>query len=347
MGRVGIIGTGWGARVQTPAFREAGLEVVAVAGRDPEKTRRVAGELGVKPFSDWRALIADSGIDLVSIVTPPSEHLEMARAALEGGKHVLSEKPTALNAQQAAELLAVAERHTGQIAIIDHELRFLPAMQAARERIKEIGDARYAEVRYSSPSRGDRNRAWNWWSDASRGGGAWGAVGSHFIDALRFVGFEIEAVQGVLRAIIDRRPHEGGWREATSDDFAAVHLRMRGGSLATMTFSAVAAVDEQTTLTLHGERGGFRFLGEELQKASSGGKFERVAGNDLSDRAGNSTGGGFGTGTWLLGKALKAAIDDGDRTALAAAATFADGLAQQKVLDAGRRAAQSGKWEAV
>jgi predicted dehydrogenase len=347
MPKVGVIGTGWGARVQVPAFREAGLDVVAVAGHDPEKTRRVAAELDVQAFSDWRALVAEKEIDLVTIVTPPSAHLEMARAALESGKHVVSEKPTALDAVEARELVAVAERHPSQIAIIDHELRLLPAMRALRERIGAIGPLRYAEVRYSSPGRGDRKRAWNWWSDASQGGGVWGAVGSHFIDALRYLGFEIDAVQATLRSIIDRRPYKGDLREVTADDFAAVQLRLQGGAVATMTFSAVASVDEPTTLTLHGEEGGFRFLGEELQKAAPGGKFERIAGNDLSKRPGNSLGGAFGTGTFLLGQALAAALDRGDHHALEPAATFADGLAQQMVLDAGRISAAAGAWETI
>ena len=77
MARVGIIGTGWGARVQVPAFREAGLEVAAIAGHNAERTRNIAGQLDVEPFDDWRELIA-SNVDLVTIVTPPSQHLQMA-----------------------------------------------------------------------------------------------------------------------------------------------------------------------------------------------------------------------------------------------------------------------------
>ncbi|HXG58091.1 MAG TPA: Gfo/Idh/MocA family oxidoreductase, partial [Thermoanaerobaculia bacterium] len=84
MARIGVIGTGWGARVQVPAFREAGHEVVAIAGRDPSRTTRIAAGLGVRPFHDWRELIR-SDVDLVTIVTPPSEHLEMATAALAAG----------------------------------------------------------------------------------------------------------------------------------------------------------------------------------------------------------------------------------------------------------------------
>jgi predicted dehydrogenase len=75
-----------------PSFRDAGFEVAGIAGRDAAKTSRIAGELGVRAFDDWRALIAERDVDLISIVTPPHEHLAMATAALDAGKHVLSEK---------------------------------------------------------------------------------------------------------------------------------------------------------------------------------------------------------------------------------------------------------------
>ena len=337
MTRVGIIGRGWGERSQSPNFRDAGLEIAGIAGHD-----------------QWRPLLDRS--DVVTIVTPPSTHVEIAIAALEAGKHVICEKPTAMNATEAEKLVAVARAHPKQIAIIDHELRFLPSLRAARDRISDLGRIRYAEVRYASPSRGDRSRAWNWWSDASQGGGAWGAVGSHFIDALRYLGLEIEAVQAMLATIIDER----SGKTVTSDDFAAVHLRLSGGQrpsavrtaeggcppLATLTFSAVASgPDEPTALTIHGESGAFRLTGEELLFAKPKANFERIAGGAMSNRPGNSSGGAFGTGTYHLGLALKRALDDGDRDALSPAATFSDGLAQQRVLDAARRSdREGGRW---
>lgn len=327
MVKIGIIGRGWGERVQTPAFREAGLEVAMTAGHD-----------------NWLEVI-DSDVDLVSIVTPPSEHLAMATAALDAGKHVLSEKPTAMNAHEAEQLLAAARRYPDRIAIIDHELRFLPAWRAARERIRELGGVRYAEVRYASPGRGDRTRAWNWWSDADRGGGIWGAVGSHFVDALRYFGMEIDAVQALLHTMIAER----SGRAVTSDDFASVNLRLRDGGVAAMTFSAVSSgPDEPSTLTIHCEDGAIRLVNEEALLARRGGTFERFAGEEMAKRPGNSPGGAFGSGTLYLAHALRAALDDGDRDALAPAATFEDGLAQQRVLDAARRSnASEGGWERV
>src|SRR5688500_4298454 len=157
MANVAIIGRGWGARVQQPAFEEAGLRVAGPAGRD-----------------GWEDLVAAPGVDLVSVLMPPSLHLEISSAALRAGKHVICEKPTAMNENEAAERLARARAQSGQTAIIDHELRFLPAWQAARERVAQLGGVRLIEVRYASPGRADRDREWNWWSDASHGGGIWG-----------------------------------------------------------------------------------------------------------------------------------------------------------------------------
>ena len=146
-----------------------------------------------------------------------------------------------------------------------------------------------------------------------------------------------------------QRANDGVATERGVRSEGRVNLRLRGGALAAMIFSAVAAgPDEPTTLTIHGERGAFRLTGQELLFAEPRGSFARIAGSDLAKRPGNSPGGAFGTGTYLLGVALKRAIDDGDREALALAATFSDGLAQQRVLDAARRSHRAGgRWEAV
>jgi predicted dehydrogenase len=348
MARIGIVGTGWGARVQVPTFREAGLEVTAIAGFHRSKTRELAAELGLRPHDDWREVIAADDVDLVSIVTPPSEHRAMALAALEAGKHVLCEKPTALNALEAEQLAAAAKQRPQQVALIDHELRFLPSWREARRRMGELGPVRYVEVRYSSPSRGDRSRAWNWWSDADRGGGIWGAVGSHYVDAIRYFGMEVEAVQAMLRTIIDRRPFGDASREVTSDDFASVDLRLDRSALAVLQFSAVASgPDEHSLFTIYCEGGAMRFSGEEVLVSTNGAPFARMAGESMQQRPGNSPGGAFGTGTLHLGRALRAALDDGDRGALAPAATFEDGLMQQRVLDAARKSSADGGWVPV
>jgi predicted dehydrogenase len=315
MTRVAIVGRGWGKRAQEPNFKAAGLEVTAVGGRD-----------------SWRELV-QSDADVISVTLPPRMHAEIALAALEAGKHVICEKPMAMSVAEAESMVRAAEARPQQIAIIDHELRFVESFRVARERLPDLGPLRYVETRYSSPSRGDRTRPRNWWSDASEGGGVWGAVGSHFVDALHYFGMRVEKVRGTLRTMIEER----SGKRVTSDDFANVELDLAGGALAVMTFSAVSAgPDEQSSITIHGEDASFRLLGEELLFAKRGDAYQRIAGGEMAQRPGNSRGGAFGTGTYELARALKRALDHGDRGALAPAATFADGLAVQRVLDAAR-----------
>jgi predicted dehydrogenase len=348
MAKVGVIGTGWGARVHVPTFRDAGLDVVAIAGHDPAKTRKTAQELSLEPM-EWQQLIARPDIDLVTVVTPPSEHVKIAIAALDANKHVLCEKPTAVSADEAEQLVRASQRHPDRVALIDHELRFVPSWREARHRIASIEPIRYFEARYSSPNWGDRSRPWKWWNDEKQGGGVWGAVGSHLVDAMRYLIGDIREVQALLHTFVRQRPRDTGERAVTADDFAAVHLRLASGAVAALTCSAVSGgPDEPTITTIHGESGALRLSGEELLSAKRGEPFARVAGGEMSKRPGNSMGGAFGTGTYHLGLALRAAIDEGKRDALAPAATFRDGLEQQRVLDAARRSAQhDGRWETV
>ncbi|MBX0328491.1 Gfo/Idh/MocA family oxidoreductase [Oscillochloris sp. ZM17-4] len=333
---IGIIGTGWGARVQVPAFRGAGLEVVALAGSQADKTARIAGELGVAwHTASWRALLERPDVDVVSIVTPPGLHREIAAAALEAGRHVLCEKPTAMDVAEAEAMLAAAEAHPAQLAMIDHELRFLPALRLARSLIArgEIGAVRHAEIRSLSSSRSDPRRAWSWWSDASQGGGVLGAIGSHQIDTLRYLlSDEVAVASGITHTFIAERPDDSGRpRPVTADDYAAASLRFVGGATATIMASVVAPHDEPNSATVYGVEGALRFVGGRLLR-SAGGAFADITpehGVDFPE----GISGDFPQGTVYLGVALKAALA-GDAAALAPAATFADGLAVQRALDA-------------
>jgi predicted dehydrogenase len=110
----------------------------------------------------------------------------------------------------------------------------------------------------------------------------------------------------------------------------------------------VAAADDPTTLTITGADAAFRLTGAELWKAGRKGEWRREIADEGPPVPGDSPGSFFGSATRRLGEALRRALDEGDPGALASAATFADGLAQQRVLDAARRShAGGGRWEAV
>ena len=350
MTRVGIIGTGWGTRVQIPAFRRAGIEIGAIAGRDPKKTGKLAAENDVpKWFGDWRELVGQGDIDVVTVVTPPFQHLEMTRDVLSSGKHVICEKPTAMNAGEAGKLLELAEEHSDRITLIDHELRFLPAFREARNSIDMIGEIRWAEARYSSPSRNDPERQWNWWSSKEKGGGVLGAVGSHLIDSFRYLVGEISEVRALLRTFIDQRPDDDGQpREVTSDDWSTFDLRFESGAIATTTLSVVSGVDEPTELIIHGSKGSMKLVENRFLFSEIKGEWQDQIEEPEEPIIGDSPGGYFGTGTIYLGRALARAIGQRDRSALEPGATFEDGLRQQQTLDAARRSSENGgTWEKI
>src|SRR5258708_40321766 len=188
--RIGIIGAGFARSTQIPAFKACSdAQIVAIASARREHAEEVAREFGIEHVeSDWRALVERYDVDLVSIVTPVATHCEMTLAALDRGKAVLCEKPMAMNADEARRMTERA-REAGVLALIDHELRFLPGRLKMRELVRrgEIGKVRHATVTFRSDSRANPERPWNWWSDIKQGGGALGAIGSHIIDGWRWL----------------------------------------------------------------------------------------------------------------------------------------------------------------
>ncbi len=358
---IGIIGTNWGTLVQLPAFRVAGLNVVAVAGRNPEKTRRTADQLAV-PFAttDWRRLVTCDNVTLVSIVTPPSTHCEMALAALEAGKHVLCEKPMALHVGEARAMVQAASTRPAQLTLVDHELRFLPALQAARQMVIEgaIGQFRRAEVRAIASVRANLRQPWNWWSDAAQGGGVLGTISTHQIDLLRYLlNDEVASAQGFLTTFITERPRDksgqltsANLRSVTADDFATFHLRFKRGGVAVVIASMVARVEEPQSLTLHGDEGSLRFIDGQLLYARFDEEFRDVTPpHSITfprwfEGLRHSSFTCFAEATVYLAHALRTALE-GNPNALTSAATFRDGLCVQQVVDAVRlSSAHSGDW---
>jgi predicted dehydrogenase len=342
---IGLIGTGWGVRVQVPVFRSVGLDVTALAGRDAAKTQKIAGDLNIKlATADWREVLQSPDVRIVSIVTPPNTHAEMAIAALEAGKHVLCEKPTAMDAAEAQRMLDAANAHPDQLALIDHELRFAPAVLKLRSLLREgaIGTLRYANLTLMGAGRRDPNRAWNWWSDAAQGGGLLGAIGSHQIDTFRFVmGSEVVNVSALLHTFVKDRPDADGSRQpVTADDYYQLRLNFANGVLASAESNLTNPIDEPNALTIYGTEGALRWQEGKLHQAGIGQTFTDITPPHTYDAL-PGLGGDFPHATIYLAHALKAYLA-GDKTTLTDAATFHDGLIIQKVLDAARRSHDAG-----
>lgn len=348
--RVGIIGTGFARSTQVPAFQASpGVQVVSIASSRRERAEAVAKELGIAHVTeDWREVVSHPQVELVSIVTPPHLHHEMALAAVQAGKAVLCEKPTALDAAQA-EIMWLAAEQRGVLALLDHELRFLPSRLKMRELIQagELGTLHHARVRYCSDFRLAPGRPWDWWSDLSRGGGLLGAIGSHAVDSLRFLlGREPVEVLGVLATHVASRQdlESGAARAVTADDEVQALLSFGDNLTAALSLSSVEPGQAMHFAEVVGSRGSLRVDGLELWRAEAGSrKWEQVALPPPERLPSGMPENEWSHGFLRYSRAITEALRSGART-LAGAATFEEGWRNQRVLDAIRRSHTDRRW---
>ena len=214
---IGIIGTGFARTTQIPGFRDCmGAKIVAIASRNRDRAEAIAKEFGIEHVAaDWQELVAHTDVDLVSVVTPPSTHMEITLAALDQRKAVLCEKPMALNAGEAARMVEKAKA-AGVLALIDHELRFLNSRRVMRGMLQSArSDRCVIATMYFDPTIAASLVPWDWWSDEAMGGGALGAIGSHVVDSFRWVlSAEVTKVLGMLTTHIKQRQDKATRRNA-------------------------------------------------------------------------------------------------------------------------------------
>lgn len=353
--RVGFIGSGWTERIQIPAFCLGGLTPQAIASGHVENARRVAEEQNLpEVYESWRELVASDSVDIVSIVTPTDTHAEMAIAALQAGKHVICEKPTALNTDEAESMLAASQAAPDQLAIIDHELRFHPQRRQMRRMIKDgfVGTVLSARMTRLGASRLDPLGAWNWWSDASRGGGMLGAVGSHLLDLARWMIGRVNTMTAQLNTGVLYRddPDSDGQRPVTVDDHAHMMLRFANGALGDITVSGITAGGYGMTVEVYGTRGAlmldnqdrlWSMQGEEMLKGEWQPVRVMIPNPGLIEQLPNK--GPFGVGSLFLAQTIATSLPMGE-VIIPDAASFYDGLVVQRMLDAARRGHDEQAW---
>ncbi|HEY3221309.1 MAG TPA: Gfo/Idh/MocA family oxidoreductase [Gemmatimonadales bacterium] len=341
--RVGFIGSGFARRVQLPGLALVpGTRPTAIASGHRANAEAVAREFGLwHVFTDGTELARSPDVDLVIVSSTPDSHARFAIAALEAGKHVLCEKPMAIDAFEAAQMVTASAQHPDRLAWIDHELRYEPNRRRVREliRSKAIGELRHAELSLKPYLRGDgRPQAfeapWTWWSDASRGGGILGAVGSHLIDVFRYwSGSEITYVAGLVETFVKQRTDEaGGVRPVTADDYASCVLQTASGAVATVTVSTVAHHGPGHLAQVTGSAGTLLLSGEtKLELGNSGGPLEDIsAPDDLWEK---TTPNNMWSRSFIrLLREMVQVIRGG--TPQGEPATFRDGWQVQRVLDA-------------
>jgi predicted dehydrogenase len=355
--RIGIIGAGFARSTQIPGFKNCdGARIVAIASGHREHAEEVAREFDIEHVEeDWRAVVARDDIDLVSIVTPVLTHCEMTLAALDHGKAVLCEKPMAMNAGEALRMTEKA-REVDVLALIDHELRFLPGRIKLRDLLRhgDIGKVQHAKLAFRSDSRADLNHPWNWWSDKTQGGGALGAIGSHVIDGFRWLlGSEVSEVSCNLATHVSKRKDEtGAMREVTTDDEANLLLRFTNGEFTdgatgNASMSMVESGASAHLIEMFGSRGALKVDGNGyVWSAKTGDGDWTSVETDRGELAPGMAEGSWSRGFTAFSKQVVAALRAGQMT-VEGAARFEDGYRTHLVLDAARKSHESGCWAKI
>ena len=245
---MGLVGPGFVAAHHIDAVRRLGdVEIVAIAGSSPGSARRRAQELRVdRAYGDYRELLNDPSVDVVHNTTPNHLHLEISLAALRAGKHVISEKPLASNADESRALYEAA-RGARVANVVTFNYRGNPLVQQARALAGagELGELCFVHGHYLQDWLTDEH-VWSWRLDPRRGGAssALHDIGSHWCDLAEHVtGLRITAVLAELATVVPVRyaaadsahafagPASGGERQLRieCEDLASVLLRFEQG----------------------------------------------------------------------------------------------------------------------
>ena len=241
------------------ALRRLGIEVAGIVGSSHERAKAKAeAENLPEPYESFEAMLADERVDVVHLATPNHLHDAQVREVLAAGKHVVCEKPLAMNSAQTGELLALAQA-SGKVHAVNFNQRFYAQNLHARAAIAagELGDVRLVSggflqdwLLYDTD--------WSWRLEREQGGDlrVVGDIGSHWLDLMSFVtGHRVEAVMADLTTFMPVRKQPVGQVETFSnstpqatvdrpidtEDAAALLVRFEGGARGVATLSQVSA----------------------------------------------------------------------------------------------------------
>lgn len=259
--QAGIVGTGFIGPAHLEALRRNNIKVVGLAESTPELAQKKAQELGIeKGYPSFEAMLDDPEITVVHLATPNYLHFRQAQAALRAGKHVVCEKPLAMNTQESAELVRLAAE-TKRVNAINFNLRFYPIVQQARSMVQagQLGDlfvlhGSYLQDWLLLPT------DWNWRLEPQLGGTlrAVADIGSHWLDLLTFItGLRIQEVFADFKTFhpVRKKPakpvetYSGKLLQPSdyvdqpiyTEDYASILLHYENGVRGVLTVSQVSA----------------------------------------------------------------------------------------------------------
>lgn len=365
--RFGLIGSGYMGRAHAIALHSAAaafgpdyaVECVTLADATPEKAREAAQTFGFAAgTADWRALVADPGIDVVDICTPNYLHADMALAAIAAGKHVYCEKPLALDLQQSRAIVEAARRVKVR-NVIGFNYICNPMVQVAREMIAagELGEIVGFRGSYLEDYMGDPGVPYSWRCQRKlAGAGALADLGSHLINMGHFLLGPIARVNANLQTVIAQRVDRasGERRPVENEDMVQALIEFSSGVCGTMEISRIATGYKcGLAVEVHGTRGTLLFDQERMNElklyvtADAAGRrgFRTIlAGPEHGDYAAFCPAPGHGLGINDLKVIEIRNLIRAIRSGTDASPDFSEGLRVQQVMSAMELAARQRAW---
>ncbi len=353
---VAVVGTGFGVLTHVRALQAAGFQVEALVGRDQAKASARAAMFGV-PFAttDLAAALGRPGVQAVTVATPPHAHAGVVLEAVAAGKHVMCEKPFARDRAQAQAMLEAAEA-AGVVHLLGTEFRFATGQALLTRTVQAgaVGEPRLGLFALHIPTLADPAAELPaWWERAEDGGGWLGAYGSHVVDQARCALGGVTAVAATLQTLAPR--------PMTADDTYTVQLQTDRGATGLLHSSCASGGQFVAVAKVTGTSGTAWAQGDEVWLDDGTGPRQLAPPDDLPVVAPNpppadllrttydmwhSMGTDLEPYARLFGR-FRAQILGEPAPADPVPATFADGVANQAVLDAVRASSASGAWVKV
>lgn len=341
--RIGLIGLGMMGKRHLDSLRALGYEVSIVMGHSKEKAEDFAKENRVEKWTDSLDELFAANLDVLHVCTPPLNHYEVVKRALERGIHIICEKPFVFSEEEGEELVRLA-KEKGVVNAIDFNVRYHAAPLACYSMVqnKEFGDVlllsgSYMQEFHALPS----FFSWRYQEESAGKFLATTEIGSHWIDLLRFLSNkEILAVSATFgnffpdRTIKDGMQYpkdsvEGTPFRSESDNVALVSFRLTDGTLAEVVLSEITPGRQNyLEIQLTGSKGSFWWNAEDLNRFHVGTKGEPVKENVLA------FGDGFNQSVTNLLRDVYIDIENGKISENKKYADFEDGLINTKVCNA-------------
>ena len=376
---VGVAGTGFIGPAHIEALRRNGIKVLGLAEATKEKAVEKAAELGIpRAFGSLDKMLADPDINIVHLATPNYLHHPHTKAALLAGKHVVCEKPLAMNTTESAELVKLS-KEKNLVNAVNFNIRMYPLAQQARSMVQngDLGDLFILQGSYLQDWLLFQTD-WNWRLEPDLGGTlrAVGDIGSHWLDLLTFItGLHVEEVYADFKTFHPIRkkptkpvetytgkiltPEDYIDQPIHTEDYSTILLHYENGVRGVLTVSQVSSgrknrlfyeiSGSKSSLSWNSERPNELWVGHRTEPNQTIMKDPSLLSPEA--QAASSYPGGHNEGFPDTFKQLYAKVYSyilaGDYTQTPDFPTFADGHYEMQLCEAIERSAKEGKWVKV